>query len=149
MSAIFSIFVKAIGGSDLIVGYVSFFGGLLLLIGVFPAGIIADKLSRKFSLRIGLVFLFIGFIMFYLSNNLIDLYLSFGVYNFGNAFIRPSRDAMIADSVVNYNREKIYGQLFFLQRVSNGIGPLFAVFLFYFLGDNWEIETMRQVMLMR
>ncbi len=146
VSAIFSIFVKGIGGSDLIVGYVSFFGGLVLLVGILPAGLLADRFSRKLSLRLGLVFLFFGFLSFYLSNNLFNLYIAFGIFNLGNAFIRPSRDALIADSVINNKREKIYGQLFFLQRVSNGLGPLFAVFLFLIIGDNWHVETMKQVL---
>ena len=146
ISAIFSIFVKGIGGSNLIVGYVSFFGGLVLLIGIFPAGILADRFSRKISLRIGLLFTFFGFFFFYLSNSLFDIYISFGIFNLGNAFIRPSRDAMIADSVVNNKREKIYGQLFSLQSISNGLGPLIAVFLFLVIGDNWQINTMKQVL---
>ncbi len=146
ISTIFSIFVKGIGESDLIVGYVSFFGGLVLLIGVFPAGILADRFSRKFSLRIGLLFSFVGFFFFYLSNSLFDIYISFGIFNLGNAFIRPSRDAMIADSVVNNKREKIYGQLFSLQSISNGLGPLITVFLFLVIGDNWQINTMKQVL---
>ena len=146
MSAIFSIFVKAIGGSDLIVGYVSFFGGFLMLLGIFPAGLIADRFSRKLALRIGLLLIFFGFIAFYLSETIVDIYVSYGIFNLGNAFIRPSRDAMIADSVVNNQREKIYGELFFLQRVSNGLGPLFAVLLFYIIGNNWEVGTMKQVL---
>ena len=146
MSALFSIFVKAIGGSDLIVGYVSFFGGLVLLIGIFPSGFISDHFSRKLALRIGLIFLLIGFIFFYLTDTIFGVYVSFGIFNLGNAFMRPSSDALIADSVVNNKRERIYGQMFFLQRVSNGLGPLLAVFLFYFVGDNWQVGTMKQVL---
>lgn len=146
MSAIFSIFVKAIGGgSDAQVGFVSLFGGIILLIVILPGGIIADKFTRKASLRIGLVFLFLGYVFFYLSNTLFDIYLAFGLINVGNGFVRPSREALVADSVVNFQREKIYGEIYFLQQVSNGIGPLFAVFLFLYFGDNWQVSTLKEV----
>ena len=145
MSAIFSIFVKAIGGSDQVVGFVSFFGGIVLLLILIPAGILADKFSRRHSLRLGLLFLFLGYIDFFLSNSIIDIYVAFGLINVGNGFINPSQGALIADSVVNFQREKIYGEMFFLQQVSNGIGPLAAVFLFIYFGDNWNVPTLKEV----
>ena len=145
MSTIFSIFVKAIGGTDVLLGLVSFFGGLVLLFVLIPAGFITDKVNRKYSLRFGSIFMVFGFILFYFSDTIFAIFLSYGIINIGNGFIRPSREALIADSVVTNRREKIYGQLFFLQMASNGLGPLVAVFMFFIIGDNWDISTLKQV----
>lgn len=145
MSTIFSIFVKEIGGTDVVLGLVSFFGGLVLLVVLIPAGFITDKFNRKYSLRVGVLFTFIGFILFYLSNNIFDIFIAYGIINIGNGFIRPSRGALIADSVVTNRREKIYSQLFFLQMASNALGPLFAVGMFLLIGNNWALGTMKQV----
>lgn len=145
MSTIFSIFVKAIGGTDVLLGLVSFFGGLVLLFVLIPAGLLTDLINRKYSIRLGSLFLFIGFILFYLSNTIFEIFVAYGIINIGNGFIRPSQAALIADSVVTNKREKIYGELFFLQMSSNAIGPLFAVFMFLIIGDNWAVGTLKQV----
>ncbi len=147
MSTIFSIFVKAIGGTDVLLGLVSFFGGIVLLLVLIPAGLLTDKMNRKYSLRFGSVFLFVGFVLFYLSNNILEIFISYGIINIGNGFIRPSREALIADSVMTNRREKIYGEIFFIQMTSNALGPLFAVFMFLIIGNNWAISTLKQVIL--
>lgn len=145
MSTIFSIYVKAIGGTDVILGLVSFFGGLVLLVVLIPAGLLTDLINRKYSLRIGSIIIFIGFVLFYYTSNIVGIFVAYGIINVGNGFIRPSREALVADSVVTNRREKIYSELFFLQMSSNALGPLFAVFMFLIIGDNWATGTLKQV----
>ena len=145
MSTIFSIFIEDIGGTEVIIGLVSLFGGFILLLVLLPAGIFADKFKRKYALRIGILFSLTGSLLFYLSNTILNVFISYGIYNFGNGFINPSREALIADSVVTNQREKIYGQYFFLQMASNGLGPLVAVIMFFFIGNNWSLVTLKQV----
>ena len=145
MGTIFSVFVKAVGGSNESLGFASTFGGVVLVFALVPSGYLADKFNRKIVIRTGLVFLLLGFIGFLESNNIIDIFLSFGIINIGNGMLRPGREAMIADSVITNQREKVYGQLYFIQQAANGVGPLLAVFMFYVIGDNWNIETLKQV----
>ena len=145
MSTIFSIFIEDLTGSDILIGLVSFFGGIVLLFVLMPAGFLADRFNRKYILRIGLLFSLTGFILFYLSNSILSIFIAYGIVNVGNGFINPSREALIADSVVTNQREKIYGQYFFLHMASNGFGPLVAVIMFFFIGDNWDLSTLKQV----
>ena len=108
MGTIFSVFVKAVGGSNESLGFASTFGGVVLVFALVPSGYLADKFNRKIVIRTGLVFLLLGFIGFLESNNIIDIFLSFGIINIGNGMLRPGREAMIADSVITNQREKVY-----------------------------------------
>jgi MFS family permease len=147
MGTIFSIFVKIIGGDNTTLGFISTFGGFVMMFSIIPSGYLVDKLNRRFILRIGLIFYLIGFVFFVLAN---DIYLIFWAQAFisiGNGMMRPSQESLIADSVESNKREKIYGQIYFIRQIFNGVGPLIAVFVFIFIGDVWTLENLKQVIL--
>ena len=56
-------------------------------------------------------------------------------------------ESLFADSVESGNRSKIYSWNHFARQASMAIGPFINVVLFFVLGDKWEINVLKAVMI--
>ena len=147
IGTIFSIFVKILSNSDEIVGFVATFGGMIMTIALFPSGFIADRTSRRHILRLGSIFIVIGFLVLIYATDVAFLFIGQGFISLSNGMTRPSLEALIADSLPTGNREKIYSQIYFVRQAANSAGPLLAIILFLIVGNNWSLNSLKAIIL--
>ena len=144
-SGVFSVFVVTLGGDNASLGFLSSFGGVVLILSLIPGGLLVDRINRSYILKIGLLSNVLGYILLLLSNDMTYLYISQIFINLGNGFVSPALQSLIADSIRTNNREKTYAELYLVENLGNSIGPLFAVITFIVIGDNWDLSTLKEV----
>ena len=144
-SGVFSVFVVTLGGDNASLGFLSSFGGIILILSLIPGGLLVDRINRSYILKIGLVSNVFGYILLLLSNDMTYLYISQIFINIGNGFVSPALQSLIADSIRTNKREKTYAELYLVENLGNSIGPLFAVITFLVIGDNWNLSTLKEV----
>lgn len=145
LGTVFSVFVKAIGGTNESLGFLSTFGGIIMTITLFSTGFFTDKVPRQKFIKLGSIFTVFGFVLFIISNDLLVLFIGQGLFSISMGLTRPSIEALTAVSVESGKRESIYAEIYFTRQFFNAVGPALAVILFFILGDLWDIEIMRQV----
>jgi len=121
--------------------------GIAMTAIVFPAGILADKRQRQFMLRIaGFVGIFA--MMFLASANTISLiFLAMLLWGAFQGITRPAFESIVADSLRTGKRSGIYAKIHLVRQIGMASGPFLNVLLFLFLGDKWDIATLKPVML--
>lgn len=96
----------------------------------FAVGGITDKLGIKRTIQIGIVFSFIGSLVFGFSKNF--LWMTFGVFLWGLSYIIlavPSETYVLSAFPKNY-RGSAYGWMFFFYDIAYAIAPLLGLLLF-------------------
>ncbi len=144
-SGVFSVFVVTLGGDNASLGFLSSFGGIILISALAPGGYLVDKINRSYILKLGLIANFVGYLILILSNNMFGLYISQIFISLGQGLSSPALQSLIADSIKTNKRESTYGKLYLVENIGNGIGPLFAVITFLIIGDNWNLPTLKEV----
>ncbi|MHA2365674.1 MAG: MFS transporter [Candidatus Hodarchaeales archaeon] len=147
LGSVFSVFAKILGGSNAALGLISTVGGLVMTVTLLPTGFLSDRMPRRHFLRIGSIFSIFGFIALIVAHDIWWLFLGQGILGLSRGMTQPTLESMIADSVESKKRDAIYSQIYFLRQASSAAGPALAVLLFLILGDNWGLETLRQVMI--
>ena len=120
------------------------------------AGEIADKVSRKRPLRIGIfigicaiVALWLAMFAPFSNENDANAYwvATFGLFMWGSfrGFTMAPLDALFADSVATPERAKYQVRKFVATLAGASIGPLLAVLLFRNVGDTWTKNELRIV----
>ncbi|MFW9924219.1 MAG: MFS transporter [Candidatus Thorarchaeota archaeon] len=162
MGNVLSLFIILLMGDDLFLGFggneilglTSAASGITMTLFVFPAGYLADKFRRDIILKsatslglAALVFVSLvgsNFLTFEL--NIIFIFISMLLWGFFNALVRPSLEAIFADSVESGYRSKIYSWGHMIQQFSMALGPFLNIALFYIFGNEWTVKIMRSVM---
>jgi MFS family permease len=144
---VFSVYTKILGGSNQALGFIATIGGLFATISIFPGGILADKINRGYLVRTGALFTLIGFLFILTAIDIRWLYLAQIFLGIASGLTGPAVESLLADSLASGYRDKTYAQIYFIRNGLSAFGPFFATGLFFFLGDEWSLDVLRQVIL--
>ena len=156
MGSVFSLFVVIMAeqsGSvfglrpNELLGATSAISGIVLLLLVLPSGLLADRWSREGTIRIAIASGIIGILFLILGQSIFSIVLGLVFYGGFQAMSGPAAEALLADSVPSGNRSGIYTRVHVTRQFGMTIGPLLSIFLFLWLGDNWELSILRRVMM--
>ena len=123
--------------------------GLCQMIVAFPTGYLADRYRRDKILQISAV---AGIVA--ISTTLVATYKSsyhytvvaLATWGIAGGMFNPSLSAIFADSVPEGKRSYYFTRRAILTTLGNVTGPLVALFMFLFLGDQWTIHDCSTVM---
>lgn len=102
-----------------------------------PTAILANKIGRKNTVMISMLFTFIGMLVPFFIFNEITCYLAFGLLGIGNTILQVSLNPLLTNVV---KKEKLTSSLTagqFIKAISSFLGPLVAGFCSLYLG-SWE-----------
>lgn len=149
---IMSVFVYLIThGSNSSVGILTGITGIAQLICTFFTATIGDTVPRSMILICGTCLGFVGIVMSITAITLAHYYFLLScmiLWGFYWATTNPTLDAMIADSVQQGDRSKIYSTVATFRFIGRAIGPLVSIFLFLSIGNNWTISECQSVMIL-
>ncbi|MDN5353508.1 MAG: hypothetical protein PWQ09_264 [Candidatus Cloacimonadota bacterium] len=133
--------------SNEILGITAGITGIAMTAIVFPAGYLTDKLRRDKMLRVAGI---VGIIAMLILALAIDLYLIMIALFLWGAFqgiTRPAFESIVADSLPTGNRSGVYAKIHLVRQFGMASGPVLNILLFFWLGDQWDMEILRTVML--
>ena len=135
------------GKSNTLLGWTSAASGIAMTVFVFPAGFFADKFGRDKLLKVaGIVGIIgLGFILF--GEELVYIFVALAAWGIFQALTRPALESILADSVESGRRSKIYSWLHLARQVAMAIGPFINVILFILFGDEWELDILKNVII--
>ncbi len=131
---------------SVVLGLTSAASGITMTIFVFPAGFFADKYRRDILLKIAGVIGIIGLGFIAFGNSFLYIFLALFMLGLFNAFIRPSIEALFADSVISGYRSKIYSWGHLVNQFAMAIGPFISAILFAIIGNEWDLGIIKYVM---
>jgi MFS family permease len=147
---IMSVFIYLItNGSNSSVGLLTGISGIAQLICTFFTATIGDTLSRSVILICGACLGLVSILMSVTAISLANyffLLVCMVLWGFYWAMTNPTLDAMVADSVQQGERSKIYSTVATFRFVGRAFGPLVSIILFLSIGDNWTIHECQSVM---
>jgi MFS family permease len=147
---ILSVFIYLIThGSNFSVGFLTGITGIAQLICTFFTATIGDTLPRFMILIFGACLGLVSIVMSITAITLAHYYFLLScmvLWGFYWATTNPTLDAMVADSVQQGDRSKIYSTVATFRFVGRAFGPLVSIFLFLSIGDNWTISECQSVM---
>ena len=151
-------------GSSSAVGYVEAANGLAGLFTALPVGYIADKYGRSKVIKFGGVMLIITVVLQVLLTNWVGIdeealandskkvdrsFLLFmgvmSLWGLAGGVVNGPVQALYADSTPRGTRSQYYVWLFTAYMLSSCAGPLVAIILFQYLGDDWNLADLRTV----
>ena len=112
-------------------------------------GIISDKYGRIVLLKVGLVCGYVAVALFLHAitvDNFNSILVAQVVFGSFWACTTPTMDALIADWTDPGTRSKIYTLRLTIVQGASTCGPLLNIFLFLYLGNNWDMPICRTVM---
>ena len=133
--------------SNVVLGLTSAASGITMTLFVFPAGFMADKFRRDIILKsaTGIGLASMGFLIF--GNSIVFIFISLLLWGLFNALVRPSLEALFADSVESGYRSKIYSWGHLVRQIAMALGPFINIGLFFIFGDEWNLTILRSVMI--
>ena len=131
---------------SVVLGLTSAASGITMTLFVFPAGYFADKFRRDILLKIAGVIGVIGLAFIAFGNSFLYIFIALFLLGLFNALVRPSLEALFADSVASGYRSKIYSWAHLVRQFAMAAGPFFAAILFAIIGNEWDLGTLKNVM---
>lgn len=148
MGNVLSSYIYLIAGeSNELLGLTSAITGLAMTITVLPAGILADKFSRTKILRAASVFGLLGLVSALFASDLILIIIALLFWGLFQGINRPAIESIFADSVESGNRSKTYSWAHLVRQFAMAAGPFVNVGIFLFIGNVWEIDVLKSVMI--
>lgn len=83
--------------------------GLAIVLSTFPAGILVDKISERFGVMLGLIFMILSRLVFAFSNAFGGFALSWILLGIGGGLLDPAGSSLIARGVPRHLRGIAYG----------------------------------------
>ena len=133
--------------SNELLGLTSAITGVAMTITVLPAGYFSDRFPRARILKSASTVGFIGLICALFAIEIIMIFIALLFWGLFQGMNRPSLEAIFADSVESGNRSKIYAWNHLIRQFAMASGPFVNIVLFIFLGDIWEIQILKIVMI--
>ncbi|HPR18744.1 MAG TPA: MFS transporter [Candidatus Cloacimonadota bacterium] len=133
--------------SNELLGITAGVSGIAMTSIVFPAGMLADKYPRQIMLRLSAVFGIVGMLFLAFANSLYLILIAMLLWGAFQGFMRPAFESILADSLPSGNRSGMYANLHLVRQIAVASGPFLNVLLFLFLGDKWDMEILKSVML--
>lgn len=136
--------------SNSTVGLAESVSGIAQVIVVLPAGYLADRFSRSGILRgcavFSLIYIATACYGVY-CDNMTFIYISLILGGIYSAIQNATAYALFTDSVPQGDRAKWMSRAAMVTQVSMGVGPLLGAFLFYCLGDMWDLSIMHAILI--
>ncbi|MHA2317288.1 MAG: MFS transporter [Candidatus Hodarchaeales archaeon] len=134
------------GESNELLGLTSAITGLAMTMTVLPSGFFADKIEKRYILRLASVVGFLGLIAALLAQSLEMIFLALLFWGLFQGLNRPSVESLFADSVESGARSEVYAWVHLVRQSGMAVGPLVNIILFLFLGDTWDLDVLKGVM---
>jgi len=131
---------------SVVLGLTSAASGITMTIFVFPAGYFADRFRRDILLKIAGVIGVIGLAFVALGNSFLYIFIALFLLGLFNALVRPSLEALFADSVASGYRSKIYSWAHLVRQFAMAAGPILAAIVFAIIGNEWDLGILKKVM---
>ncbi|NPE09948.1 MAG: MFS transporter [Asgard group archaeon] len=131
---------------SVVLGLTSAASGITMTLFVFPAGYFADRFRRDILLKIAGVIGVIGLAFVAFGNSFLYIFIALFLLGLFNALVRPSLEALFADSVASGYRSKIYSWSHLVNQFAMAAGPFFAAILFAIIGNEWDLGILKKVM---
>lgn len=149
--SVLSTFVYLLQNNDpKAVGVISAAMGLTQLFVSFPAGIFVDRYRRDYLLKaasvVGLVAISLTYTAILAKHSFNWLIGALSVWGVFWGISDTSLGALFADSIPDGQRSKYFTQRSILVKVGNMTGPVSALILFAFLGNEWTTQDCAIVM---
>ena len=133
--------------SNTILGLTSAATGLAMTLVVFPSGYLADKYRRDIMLKLAGMIGLIGLILISLAVNIMLIFISLIFWGLFQGISRPALESILADSVPYGARSHVYARLHLVRQIAMATGPFLNVILFHVIKNEWDLPTLRKVML--
>lgn len=148
---VLSAFIYLRTGDNSVVGYIQGVNGAMQLLLAVPAGWLADRYRRDAVLRgaaaVGAVAAaFMGWVLF-TDAPVWSLYVALGLIGGYRGFNNPAIESIFSDSVATGQSSALYTAKSVVINLSSTCGPLISILLFIYLGNTWEADTCRLVLL--
>jgi MFS family permease len=119
---IWTLYLNSIGYDIFIITLLDIIFFVTIAVAEIPTGTVADKISRKLSLLIGVLLYSIGIITFAFANNLWVLAAGYIIWATGMTFWSGADQAFLYDSLKFHSKEeefqRIFGQTIFLESLA-------------------------------
>jgi MFS family permease len=136
-------------GNPEAVGFVTAVMGLSQLLVSFPVGFLADRYRRDTMLKLASVVGMVAVMGTLLSLHLESfsmLVVALAVWGVQWGITNTALSALFADSIPNGERSHYFTQRSILLKFGNVTGPLVALIMFAYLGDEWTMRECSIVM---
>ncbi|MFX1517385.1 MAG: MFS transporter [Promethearchaeota archaeon] len=132
--------------SNELLGLTSAATGVAMTMTVLPAGYFSDRFPRDRILKGASIVGFIGLVCALLATDIVMIFVALLFWGLFQGMNRPSLEAIFADSVESGTRSKAYAWNHLIRQIAMASGPFVNIVLFIFLGDIWEIQILKIVM---
>jgi len=88
------------------------------------------------------------FLVSFHLENIPLLFISLGIRGIYQAASNPGMESIFADSIVTRDRSGIYSLKYLLECFGNAVGPFTTVLLYLILGNEWNVEDMKLVLVL-
>lgn len=129
-----------------ILGLTSAAAGLSMTLLVFPAGFFSDRFRRDYILKLASILGFVAISFTFFAETIDYIFIALLFWGGFQGLNRPSLESILADSVESGSRSLTYSLLHLLRQLAMAAGPFINVLLFVYLGDEWDIDILKQVM---
>ena len=82
-----------------------------------------------------------------LANSIEYIFVALLFWGLFQGMNRPSVESVFADSVPSGGRSEIYAWVHLVRQFGMAVGPLVNILLFILLGDVWELDVLKGVMI--
>jgi len=130
-----------------LLGIASGITGIALMAVILPGGIAADKWSREGVLRIASAVGCVGLFFIIISQTIIHIMIGLFFWGLFQGLSRPAAETVLADSLPSGLRSAPYARVHMYMQFGMACGPFINLVLFLILGDAWELEVLKQVIL--
>lgn len=147
---IISGYIFVLTGSNQPVGMVKGIQGISQLVFAFPAGYLADHTRRDTVLEIsGIIGIFSALLTLIAveASSLTLVYVAFGLWGLFSAFQSPAMEALFADSIPHGRRSYPFTLKYNVSNIAQVIGPFCSIMLFLYVGDVWQLQELRPVLI--
>lgn len=144
-------YLKALKNSNASVGYAEGIQGISEALAAFPAGYLADKISRKFVLKcsfavaiVATLFSITALSTSESSRDLAYTHMCIALIFWGicKGLWNPALEALFADSIASGNRSNLYTVKYAVLVAATASGPALNFVIFYIIGDYWSLHRL-------
>lgn len=132
------------------VGFLAGLGGIVQLLSAPIVATSADSYSRPTILQYGSLVGLAGFMVATIAiiyANYAFLCAAMIILGIYNSIVNPTLDAVVADSIQQGGRSRVYTWKFVIQLMGKAVGPSVALVMFFAIGNEWTISSCQIVML--
>ena len=129
-----------------LLGITSAITGIALVLTIMPAGYAADKWSREGAIRLAAIIGLGGLLFITLSTSIFHIMIGLFLWGVFQGLSQPSAESILANSMPSGNRSKPYARIHMFMQFGMASGPVLNTILFFILGDRWELDILKKVM---